>query len=440
MLDFRTRIFYSAGNLGFAALVSSVSFFLLYFYTDVAKVGPALASSALLIGQIWDIINDPVVGWLSDRNRSRFGKRRVFLIFGALPLCIVTVLLWSLPSGTSPIVAFVWIAASYLLFDTFFSLCQVPYFAMIPELVSDYDRRTQLTAYSGAAAGLGFLFGSVSVTLFTEAMGQTAQAYRAAGLALGLLALATTWIVAWKVKPEGKRGAQASILSSVRHALKNRPFLHLLASFALARMGFTFLMTLFPFFMEHAMGSSISITTAMLALMLSITAFVFLWKAVSDRKSKGFSYASGLCLAGLAVLLIYFLSPDDVLGFYLLVALSGIGLSAHWVMPFAMVPDAVEHEEVRTGERKEGMYFGIYGLADKVIRTAGIFLTGWLLHFFGYSGGGVMQPDAVSGIRILFGPVSAALLFGAALMLYLYPLDRQEHKENLSRIAKDKRQ
>lgn len=124
------KVFFAIGSLGFTLLISAISFFLLFFYTDVALVPPALAGSALLVGRFWDTINDPLVGWLSDRTRSRWGRRRVYLIYGALPLALTAITLWVMPRGLSPVLAFVWIVVTYTLFDTFFTLTNMPFGAL----------------------------------------------------------------------------------------------------------------------------------------------------------------------------------------------------------------------------------------------------------------------------------------------------------------------
>ena len=97
-LSTRTKVFYGIGDLGNAVVNSAIQFFLMKFYTDGALVPPALAGNALLIGKIWDAVNDPLFGWFTDKTESRFGKRRVFMIFGAIPLAIAIALLWFVPT------------------------------------------------------------------------------------------------------------------------------------------------------------------------------------------------------------------------------------------------------------------------------------------------------------------------------------------------------
>ena len=146
-LSTRTKLLYGVGDVGNAVVNSAVQFFLMLFYTDGALIAPALASSALLVGKIWDAINDPLFGWLSDRTTSRFGKRRVYMIFGALPLAISIILLWRVPRGLQDVGTFAWIAATFILYDTMWTLTNVPYYALTAELTDDYDERASLTAF-----------------------------------------------------------------------------------------------------------------------------------------------------------------------------------------------------------------------------------------------------------------------------------------------------
>jgi GPH family glycoside/pentoside/hexuronide:cation symporter len=113
-LTTKTKLLYGVGDMGNAVVNSAIQFFLMIFYTDGALIAPALAANALLVGKAWDAINDPLFGWLSDRTTSRFGKRRVFMIFGALPLALSIMLLWFVPHGLSDVAVFSWIAGTFI--------------------------------------------------------------------------------------------------------------------------------------------------------------------------------------------------------------------------------------------------------------------------------------------------------------------------------------
>ena len=155
----RTKLFYGIGDLGNAMINSAVQFFLMKFYTDAAMVLPALAGNALLIGKIWDAVNDPLFGWLTDRSNAKIGRRRVFMLFGAIPLGISIALLWFVPQGLSRVMTFIWIALTFIIFDTMWTLTNVPYYALTSELTDDYDERSALTTTRMVMAVPAYMIG-----------------------------------------------------------------------------------------------------------------------------------------------------------------------------------------------------------------------------------------------------------------------------------------
>lgn len=432
------KLVYAVGSFGFTILISAVSFFLLIFYTDVALVPPALASSALLIAKIWDTVNDPLFGWVSDRTRSRFGRRRVYLLWGTLPLALSTIWLWTMPQGLSPVWAFAWIAVTYIVFDTFFTMTYVPYSALAAEITPDYDERTSLMAFSGVGAVIGYLAGSVVMRLITQRFADAGMGYAVAGAIFGAIVGASLALVAWKVRDPQTSVTKATampILASIRATLKNRPFVRLLAAFSLARLSFTLLSSVLAFYVTYQMLAPERLTSILLVLMVIIGLFIPVWKRLSDRWSKGRAYGLGLAIAAIALTFTFFLQPGQIGGLFIIVALAGFGLSAHWVLPWAMLPDVVEYDEAVTGQRREGMFYGVYGLADKIMRTVGIFVVGWVLELFGYVPNVEQTARSLLGIRLMFGPVATALLLTAVPLLLFYPITRNAHTHLRQQLA-----
>ena len=142
-----TKIIYGAGDLGFSLTTTIIGAYFLFFLTDVVGISPAVAGISILIGRTWDYINDPVIGHLSDRTRSRWGRRRPFLLFGAIPFALAFMLMWYRPPFESQVALTAYYAAAYVLFDAAATFVYMPYFALTPELTDDYDERTSLTSY-----------------------------------------------------------------------------------------------------------------------------------------------------------------------------------------------------------------------------------------------------------------------------------------------------
>ncbi|MBN2394769.1 MAG: MFS transporter, partial [Anaerolineae bacterium] len=161
-LSRRTKLFYGVGDTGFSLTSTLLGAYFAIFLTDVVGIAPSIAAVAIFIGRSWDYINDPLIGHISDRTRTRWGRRRPFLLFGAIPYAMVFMLLWWRPPWTSDVALAVYYALAYVIFDAAATFVYMPYFALTPELTPDYDERTALTSYRMFFSILGSL---ISFTL-----------------------------------------------------------------------------------------------------------------------------------------------------------------------------------------------------------------------------------------------------------------------------------
>jgi glycoside/pentoside/hexuronide:cation symporter, GPH family len=419
------KLAFSAGGFSMTLLISATSIFLLNFYTDVALVPPAIASLALLVGKIWDTVNDPLMGWLSDRTTSRHGRRRVYLVYGAVPLALVTVLLFSVPSGLDSIWAFVWIALTYSVFDTLYTMVSVPLNALGAELTDDYDERTSLMAVAAIGTVLGYVLGGVATRMIVSQFADPSLGYLAVGATFGGLAGLGLAVVAWRVR-EPARAAVSDpqpFLGAMLHTLRNGSFRTALSAFSLVRLGFTILQTMLIYFVTYALGGMVSVEAVLLILFVVIGLGVPAWKVAADRWGKARGYGLGVGLAAVGVGGLFFVGPGQPVVIYLLIGLTGLGMSAHWVLPWAMLPDVVG--AAPEGQRDAGVYYGVYGLTDKIMRTIGMTLPGFVLQAVGYVPNVVQAPESMLAIRVLFAALPAALMASAVPLLLAYRLDRR---------------
>jgi len=408
------------------------------FYTDGVLIAPALASSALLVGKIWDAINDPLFGWLSDRTTSRFGKRRVYMIFGALPLAVTIMLLWFVPRGLPDVWVFVWIAVTFLLFDTAWTLTNVPYYALTAELTDDYDERASLTAFRMVLGVPAYIVGAALTPALVGLFESKRTGYGWIGVIYGLLAAAVLWIAAAGLR-ERKEISQSKAhtppLQTLLATFRNKPFVRLIVAYLVANVGFALIKTLLAYFLTYQLGMEAQVPLVMFLLLLFVALFLFPWKKVSDRLNKGPTYAAGLALGGLAVAATFLLPPGPTPWVYVIAVVAGIGFSAQWVFPWAMVPDVVEYDRLGTGEHRGGMYYGVWGLATKLSDALGIAATGWVLQLFGYVPNVPQSTHTLFGIRLFFGLVPALFFVVALPLLIWYPITRASHAEMRRRLA-----
>ncbi len=439
----RTKFFYGIGDAGVAMLTATTQFFLLFFYTDIARIDAALVGTALMVGKLtWDAINDPFFGYLSDRTRTRWGRRRPYLLFGAIPLALVTWMLFSIPANLTGTAAFLVVLFSFLLFDTVHTLISINYSALTPELTRDYDERTSLTTVREIFTVVGYIFGAAATTaiagVFVNSFGWTDKAaYSGMGAVFGVLAAAAVLTTAFGVKEKPSTEIQPSALPPVKavlETLKNKPFMWLVGSFFLTSFSFTLLTSLLPYFLTYQMNMEGEIPLVMITMLVTIGIFLYPMKFIADKIGKGKAYAVGLTIASLAVASGFFLPYGRSSLIYVIAFFAGMGFSAQWVCPWSMLPDVVEFDEIKTGERREGMFYGMWAFITKFTNALGIAVSGWSLSLFGYIPG-IMQTDtALLGIRMFFCIVPGVVILLSLPLLIWYPITRQSHARLLEEL------
>ncbi|RZJ08702.1 MAG: MFS transporter [Acidovorax sp.] len=446
-LTLGTKLSYAVGNVGLQMLVAAMNFMLMIFYTDVALVAPAVAGAALLVGKVWDTVNDPLFGWMTDRTRSRWGRHRVYLIYGAIPLGIAAAAVWMVPPGLSPLAAFFWIAITYTVFDTLMTLVQLPYQAMAANMTRDYDERTSLTAYASMGALIGFFAGSVFMPMLVRAAPDARTGYALAGSCFGLVAGVAVAVVAWRVRePQGSAEPAAdahdhqpmwdSVRETLRTTLRNRPFLLLMSAATLVRLGLTLVQASLAYFVIYQLqGDKGDLPRYMGTLLGVVGLSLFVWKYVVDRWEKNWAYVLGLVLCAGGLVALYWVGPGDQRMVMAILVVIGIGMGAHWIVPFAMVPDTIDHGHMQAGERKTGMYYGLYGLMDKLARTLATVMVAGMLDVTGYVPNVAQSASALQGITLMTGVLPAVCLVLAVPLLVAYPITRARHAGILSRMG-----
>ncbi len=437
---------YGLADLGFALITSAMQFFLLFYYTDVAGINPALAGAALMVGKLtWDAINDPLFGWISDRTRSRFGRRRIYMFIGAVPLGLAAWLMFSLPQGLTGVSAFLAVLLSFWLVDSFHTLTTTPYYALTPELTRDYNERASLTSIRMVYSVFGYILGAALTTLlagiFQGAGMDLRHAWSLTGAIFGAVAVATTLVTAFSVHEDPAMAGEPSKLPALRAVLtsfRNKPFIVLMIAFILSSFSFTVLTALVPYFIQYQLQMPDQVSFVLLAMLAAIGIFLIPAKLVSDRINKGPAYALGLFIACLAVMSSFLLPSGATVLIYVIAAVAGMGFSAQWVFPWSMLPDVVEYDEKLTGERREGIYYGLWAFLTKFTSALGVAVSGWALDLFGYVPNVEQTARALFGIRFFFAIVPAIVILISLPFLIWYPITRRKHAELVAELAQRK--
>jgi GPH family glycoside/pentoside/hexuronide:cation symporter len=433
----RTKWLYGLGDIGNATVNSAIQFFLMKFYTDAALILPALAGNALLIGKIWDAVNDPLFGWLTDSTKSKLGKRRVYMLFGAIPLGISIALLWFVPAGMSQVLTFVWIAGTFILFDTLWTMTNVPYYALTSELTDDYDERSSLTVYRMVLAVPFYLVGAALTPMIVGFFAVQRTGFGFVGIIYGALAAAALMISAGGLR-ERKNVIEAkgeeNPGKSLKLAFANKKFVYLCVIYFIVNISFAFAKTLMAYFIEYQLLMKDLISVAMGLMLVCVTISLPIWKKIAEKWDKGPAYGVGMGMGAVALLGLFFLPHAPTFWIYPIMVLAGFGFGANWVFPWAMIADVSDYDRVETGQFRSGIYYGVWGLATKISEALALAGVGWMLTGFGYVANVEQSAQSLLGIRLFFAIVPAVCILAALPLLFKYPITRKGHAEVRARL------
>ncbi len=432
---------YGSGDLGFSLTNTILNVYFALFLTDVVGVTPAVAAMAIFIGATWDYVNDPIVGYISDRTRSRWGRRRPFLLFGALPFAAVFILLWWRPPLVSPAALGVYYAIAYALFDTAATFVYMPYFALTPEMTDDYDERTALTSTRMFFSILGSLIAfTLPLAVVDGFRPDHAGRVLLMGTIFGLASAVPLLLVFWRARerPEFMEIEQTlGWQDSMKAISQNKPFFFGLIMFLFNGVTMSIIQVILLYYVKYVVEREAQSDTIMATIFVVAMIALPLWEFISRRLNKRWAYISGIAFLAVVLLILSSLNPQTSMTFIMILCvLAGIGVSAMHVMPWAIIPDAIEYGEWKTGERQEGMFYSLITLAQKIASSIAVPLALLVLQASGYIPNSSTQPaSAVFGIRMVAGPIAAATLCLGIVFTILFPLGREDYKKITAELA-----
>jgi GPH family glycoside/pentoside/hexuronide:cation symporter len=439
-LPVRTKIMYGAGDIGFSLTDTTIAVLFTIFLIDVAGLDPGRVAVALFIGRSWDYINDPMVGFISDRMRTRWGRRRPFLLFGFIPFAITFSLMWWIPPGLSKEWLVVYFASIYLIFEACATLVYMPYYTLTPELTLDYDERTSLTSYRMAFSIIGGLLAfTVPLEVIGSTIPQNADRVFQVGVAFAILSALPLLItfLGTRERKEYQNQPQPGLRDSFRAAVKNRPFIFAAGIFLFTWSALEFVQGILLFFLKYRMRMEEYSQYIAGAVFISALLTLPLWVWASNRWDKRKAYIIGMVFLSGVIIILTVISPSwGMIIIMTLAILAGIGVGAVHVLPWAMIPDAVEWDELSTGQRHEGMFYSLVTLLRKIASSIVVPMIPLTLKWSGYvSNAPVQKESAVNAIRALTGPIPSVLLCVGILFALLYPLGRDRHAQVRAELA-----
>lgn len=432
----RKKTAYAIGNLGASVSYQAVSTYIQFFYLDVMRLAPGLMALAMTIFAIWNSINDPLAGALSDRTRTRWGRRIPYILFGTLPMAIFFVMLWRVPDffAGDPFALFLYLVTMLFLFDTTHTVVTLNYAALFPEMYTTLSDRAQMSSWRQIFAVIGTALGIALPPVLYATFGWGAFA-----LFIGVITAVTLYISLLGSHERALQAGQDSLplRAALKATFRNRSFAAYMGMQVMLQFAFLLIMAAIPFYAKYVLNASESITSLLLGATLVVAGVLLLvWGRIAARFGARTTMLAALGVFGVA--LIPFLFVDSVGGTLLTTAAAGIGLSGVMIIPDIMLSDVIDEDAIKTGTRREGMYYGIQGLLIRAAIVLQALVLNTLLSAGGYDPAlsvNAQPPELAFGLRLAVSLVPlVAIVLGMGAVL-LYPL----HGARLEEIRQGQR-
>ncbi|MBU0927708.1 MAG: MFS transporter [Spirochaetes bacterium] len=410
----RTRncVAYGLGDLYGGGAFLLVSTFAMYYLVAVVGMSPILAGLIPGLGKIWDAVSDPLMGFISDRTKSRFGRRRVWFLVGIAPIFASVALIWVPVRASTDLGLFAYYFLAYVFFYTVSTMVLVPYGALSAEMASEFKDRNKLTGFRMFFSMLAALISGTVPQVLINAFPDPRAGHLAMGLVFGAL-FAAPWIVVYlgtwegpvpERAPKAASGRSEGFVSNFATIFRNGSFRVHIAMYIFAYATMDVLMGWLKFYLADYLGRPGFLMVAMGAILVPQIAALPVYIAIANRKGHAFAYRIGLSIMLVAMAAMYLHTPETPVVFLVLnCVLAGLGQSAAVLVPFQLLPFVVDVDELITGKKRAGTYAGAMTLIRKLIQGALVLpVLGVILAAIGYLGPvpARLSADDMSGVIV----------------------------------------
>jgi GPH family glycoside/pentoside/hexuronide:cation symporter len=435
-LPFNLKLAYALPAFALAVVGIPVYVYIPKFYTDVVGVDITVVGYLLFGVRIFDAVTDPMIGWWSDGYRSKMGRRRPFILLGALLLAISMYFLFAPPMDGSPFLKTAWFAVWIYVLFLFWTFTAVPYESLGPELTRDYDERTSLFAMRDgfliagtllAAGAPGIVRGLWAIESGPE--GESKVFMQMALMYAPVLIGACGWCV-YRVREHANvpGTGRLRLRESFRLVRRNGPFMILLAAFTVSALGSNLPAAMILYYVQYVLGSSHA-DLFLLAYFVSGIVCLPIWIRIAGRIGKKNAWLLSMATNTSAFMGVFFLGPGDTWIYLILVVVSGIGFGATLALPSALQADVIDYDELISGKRREGYYVGMWSVAKKLSAAVGVGAGLSIIGILGYVPNVEQSEDVKWAIRSFYALIPSICNLIAMAIALLYPLTSDLHRE-----------
>lgn len=440
-----SKIAYGFGDVGCNFSWMFVSNFLMIFYTDVFGISMTAVSALMLFSRFWDAINDPIVGGLTDKTKSRWGRYRPWLLFAAPATSILLIMAFWAHQDWSNTAKIIYMVITYCLLVLGYTCVNIPYGTLCGAMTQDIDERAQINTSRSVAAMIAIgVINIITVPLISYFGADSAKkGYLVVAVIYGCIFTACHFFCFAKTKevvtiPEKEK---ISIKVQIKAVLQNRPYL--LALIGQVLFGFTFYgrNANVLYYFTYVEGSASYYTTyAMCIIIPSIIGAACFQPVFKKLNNKGRTASLFALLTGISMLSLYFFSvKESAVIFFGLSGLTQFFFSGFNTAIYAIIPDCVEYGQWKTGLRNDGFQYAFVSLGNKVGMAIGTALLAGLLGKFGYVANQAQNPEVLAVMKHCFSTIPGVLWIVTAIVLFFYRLNKKRYNEIVEDLKNGKR-
>lgn len=448
----KTVIFYSFAGISDTMSYQMFTFYIFNFYFAVKLLPLEWVTIGFIIWTIWNAINDPLLGALSDRTSTKWGRRKPYIICGIIPTCILLILLWTPPLTGSSISIFIYFLIIINLFDTFYTMYSLNQTSLFPEMFQNLEQRTKANNYVQIFNIIGLLFAAILPSLFVSEYVEPGHEteYINASIFMAILAVIFAFIFIMfglKERKEYSKDPETapSFFNSVKFTFKNKPFrIYVITNLAVWYI-FGLIPIINPYFLRYNLNISDALIQSLFLALIFVSAIIFmvLWSKIFAHK--GVKNGELIALGSVIITLIPFLIIWDIIGAIFAYIIVGFGFAGIMFGRDVMMSAIIDYDELETGIRREAAYYGVNALIIR-LSTIAVYLSIALV--FGNIGWKIYDPTIVTewthlGLRILICVLPSVAIGLGILSLRRFPITKEKYaeiKNKLEAMHKEKKE
>jgi len=439
-LSSKTKFFSGFADLGGNTFFAVINFWLMYYLTDMVGLSSAVAGITIMVGKIWDAVTDPMMGYVSDNSKFRWGKSKPFMVIGLAPLFVSVIALFTKVNFSSEVGLAIYYTAIYCLVNTFYTVVFIPYYSLLSGLTNDYNERTSLQSYRMIFAIIGQIIGSVLAKPIIGFFPDQVTGFTWMGVIFGAVIAVAVLTTVFMVKSSAnnvlvkEHKEKGNYFKENLSVLKSRPYMIVIAAMITCFISLVITSTTVPYFYKYYLNAEDMASVGILVSAVSNIAFVPVVLKLSKRYDKKKTWLIGLVVAAMGSLALYTIAPYGIPWVFIPMVVTGAGACSTYVLLMSIVSDCVDYEYLKSGKRKDGSFMGFMTFGQKLGMALGAAAVGWVLSGLGYIADAAQTPIVLSGMRILAGIVPASLCLIAFFIILFYPITAQKHAEIIKQI------